>query len=114
MPRSQTCNMARWQLRKLRGNMKLFIVLFLYFSLLLNTKIKAHETKNEGEATDHDQPTVMVAILVRIKAHVLPFFLHYLEQQDYPKDRMSIWLVYVHILGYTRFKCKFTFVTVSS
>ena len=91
-------------------------MLFLYFILLLNTKIKAQETNYEGEVTGHDQPTVMVAILVRNKAHVLPYFLHYLEQQDYPKDRMSIWLVYgtvFCILGYKSFKCKLTYVTLS-
>ena len=36
-------------------------------------------------------PTVMVAVLVRNKAHSLPYFLYYLQQLQYPKDRMSIW-----------------------
>lgn len=36
-------------------------------------------------------PTVVVALLVRNKAHVLPLFLTYLEQLDYPKSRISLW-----------------------
>lgn len=36
-------------------------------------------------------PTVVVTLLVRNKAHVLPLFLSYFERQDYPKDRMSLW-----------------------
>lgn len=38
-----------------------------------------------------EEPSVMVALMVRNKAHVLPLFLTYLEQQDYPKKRMSLW-----------------------
>jgi hypothetical protein len=37
-------------------------------------------------------PSVFIAMLVRNKAHVLPFTLAYLESQDYPKDRISIWI----------------------
>uniref|UniRef100_A0A182SEL8 Glycosyltransferase 25 family member n=1 Tax=Anopheles maculatus TaxID=74869 RepID=A0A182SEL8_9DIPT len=37
-------------------------------------------------------PTVMVAVLVRNKAHTLPYFFSYLEDLDYPKDRMSLWI----------------------
>ncbi|XP_023300463.2 glycosyltransferase 25 family member [Lucilia cuprina] len=37
-------------------------------------------------------PTVVVALMVRNKAHVLPLFLSYLERQDYPKERMSLWI----------------------
>lgn len=36
-------------------------------------------------------PTVVVGLLVRNKAHTLPYFLHYLENLDYPKERMTIW-----------------------
>ena len=39
------------------------------------------------------QPTVTVAILVRNKAHVLPYFLQAVENLSYPKDRISIWYV---------------------
>ncbi|XP_066581684.1 glycosyltransferase 25 family member [Prorops nasuta] len=38
------------------------------------------------------EPTVLISILIRNKAHVLPYFLHFLEQQDYPKHRISLWI----------------------
>ena len=53
--------------------------------------INAEETENLEAENMRREPTVMVTILVRNKAHVLPYFFHYLEKQDYPKDRMSIW-----------------------
>lgn len=37
-------------------------------------------------------PTVVVAILVRNKAHTLPWFLGRFEQLDYPKDRITLWI----------------------
>uniref|UniRef100_A0A1I8PJ16 Glycosyl transferase family 25 domain-containing protein n=1 Tax=Stomoxys calcitrans TaxID=35570 RepID=A0A1I8PJ16_STOCA len=37
-------------------------------------------------------PTVMVALMVRNKAHILPLFLTYLEQLEYPKKRISLWI----------------------
>jgi hypothetical protein len=36
-------------------------------------------------------PTVLIACLVRNKAHTLPYFLSALENLDYPQDRISIW-----------------------
>ncbi|XP_012279221.1 glycosyltransferase 25 family member [Orussus abietinus] len=38
------------------------------------------------------QPTVLVAVLARNKAHTLPYFLTLLQQLDYPKDRVSLWI----------------------
>jgi collagen beta-1,O-galactosyltransferase len=35
--------------------------------------------------------TVVIAFLVRNKAHTLPYFLTLLERLDYPKDRISLW-----------------------
>jgi len=37
------------------------------------------------------EPTVFIALLVRNKAHTLPYFLTLLEKLDYPKDRIAIW-----------------------
>ncbi|XP_052872719.1 glycosyltransferase 25 family member isoform X1 [Anopheles cruzii] len=37
-------------------------------------------------------PTVMIAVLVRNKEHTLPYFFSYLEDLDYPKDRVSLWI----------------------
>ncbi|XP_046603252.1 glycosyltransferase 25 family member [Neodiprion virginianus] len=38
------------------------------------------------------QPTVLIATLVRNKAHTLPYFLTLIENLDYPKDRISLWI----------------------
>ncbi|XP_012266997.2 glycosyltransferase 25 family member [Athalia rosae] len=37
-------------------------------------------------------PTIVIAILARNKAHTLPYFLTLLENLDYPKDRISLWI----------------------
>jgi len=47
-----------------------------------------------GSAVDDPKPnTVFVAILIRNKAHTLPYFFSALESLDYPKDRMHLWYV---------------------
>ncbi|XP_064458740.1 procollagen galactosyltransferase 1-like isoform X2 [Ornithodoros turicata] len=43
-------------------------------------------------STENELPAVLVAILARNKAHVLPYFFGYLEQQQYPKSRISVWI----------------------
>ena len=43
------------------------------------------------QAVFRDDPTVLVTLLVRNKAHPLPYFLKLFEELDYPKDRMSLW-----------------------
>jgi len=48
-------------------------------------------SNNENTQKEYFLPTVMVATLVRNKAHVLPYFFGMLERLDYPKDRMAIW-----------------------
>lgn len=40
---------------------------------------------------EYEQPTVLITILVRNKAHILPLFLSYVEQLDYPKHRIAFW-----------------------
>lgn len=37
-------------------------------------------------------PTVFIAILARNKEITLPYFLSLLQDQDYPKDRISLWI----------------------
>ncbi|XP_068970482.1 glycosyltransferase 25 family member [Bombus flavifrons] len=37
-------------------------------------------------------PTVLITILVRNKAHTLPYFLTFLEQLTYPKERIHLWV----------------------
>lgn len=38
------------------------------------------------------KPTVLITILVRNKAHTLPYFLTFLERLNYPKDRLHLWI----------------------
>lgn len=50
--------------------------------------------KNASENNyKYAEPTVMIAILVRNKAHILPWFFGHLEQLNYPKNRISFWWV---------------------
>ncbi|KAK2704936.1 hypothetical protein QYM36_017100, partial [Artemia franciscana] len=37
-------------------------------------------------------PTVVVNVLIKDKAHFLPYFFHYLQKLDYDKSRMGIWM----------------------
>ncbi|XP_023029681.2 glycosyltransferase 25 family member [Leptinotarsa decemlineata] len=39
---------------------------------------------------EYKKPTLLVSILVRNKAHTLPYFLSNFQRLDYPKDRMSL------------------------
>lgn len=41
-------------------------------------------------------PTVVIAILARNSAHSLPYYLGALERLNYPKDRISVWWVFLH------------------
>lgn len=38
-----------------------------------------------------EPPTVLIALMVRNKAHILPYVLSYIEQQNYPKNRLALW-----------------------
>ncbi|KOX78466.1 Glycosyltransferase 25 family member [Melipona quadrifasciata] len=38
------------------------------------------------------KPKILITILVRNKAHTLPYFLSYLEQLIYPKERIHLWI----------------------
>lgn len=51
-------------------------------AIVLLAAVAADETK---------EPTVLIVTLIRNKAHVLPYFFSYLEQLDYPKDRITLW-----------------------
>lgn len=42
-------------------------------------------------AVEYKRPTVLIAFFARNKAHTLPYFLTLLENQNYPKDRISLW-----------------------
>ena len=38
-------------------------------------------------------PSVLVTILVRNKAHTLPYFFKFFEDLDYPREKMTLWYV---------------------
>lgn len=65
--------------------MFLYLFCFLLSSVQISCSLDAKK--------DTFLPTVFIAILVRNKEHTLPYFFGYLEQLDYPKDRISLWLV---------------------
>ena len=61
---------------------------------LLVTAIPSVYTMDNGDSSleaAEDLPSVFLAILARNSAHMLPNFLGYLENLDYPKDRISLW-----------------------
>ncbi|XP_047115562.1 glycosyltransferase 25 family member [Schistocerca piceifrons] len=57
--------------------------------LIIFAFIRAEELTDPQSLRD---PTVVIAILVRNKAHTLPYFLTLLERLEYPKDRISLWI----------------------
>lgn len=86
---------------------KIFIVLFIIFLFKYSTNSdnasdeKTPDTINlQNIINDNShlfkKPTVLIVTLVRNKAHTLPLFLTYLEEQQYPKDRISLWIVTDH------------------
>ena len=61
---------------------------------LLVTAIPSVYMLDNGDSSleaAEDLPSVFLAILARNSAHMLPNFLGYLENLDYPKDRISLW-----------------------
>lgn len=86
---------------------KLFVVLILIFLFKYSSNsddasdVKTQETiVLQNILSDNEnlykKPSVLIVSLIRNKAHTLPMFLSYLQEQDYPKDRISIWLVTDH------------------
>jgi len=43
------------------------------------------------EAEEEILPSVFIVLLIRNKAHTLPYFLNLLEKLDYPKHRIALW-----------------------
>ncbi|XP_053971796.1 glycosyltransferase 25 family member [Hylaeus volcanicus] len=64
--------------------MRLRNIVFISLVLLLTLSVTCSE--------DSKKPTVLITILVRNKAHTLPYFLTFLEQLNYPKERIRLWI----------------------
>lgn len=45
----------------------------------------------EADNFQIQSPTVLIVTLIRNKAHTLPYFFTYIEDLNYPKDKISIW-----------------------
>lgn len=74
-------------LRCASSGMLLLLEIAAFLSLLPSATVRCD---NNVELTVQ-APSVMVAVLIRNKEHTLPYFFTYLEELDYPKDRLSLW-----------------------
>lgn len=66
----------------------------LIFFFLLKLFSEFSSTFSRDTSNTFKWPTVGISVLVRNKAHTLPYFLSSLVELDYPKDRLYIWWVY--------------------
>lgn len=83
---------------------KIFIILFIIFLFKYST-INSSNNLSEERVTEalisdnshlYKKPSILIVTLVRNKAHTLPLFLTHLEQQEYPKSRISLWIITDH------------------
>lgn len=104
---TQRATLASININKNMECVKIFIVLFLIFLFKYSTN--SDVTSDEKAAEEmvlqnairdkshlYKKPSIMIVTLVRNKAHTLPLFLTYLEEQEYPKSRISLWFVTDH------------------
>lgn len=69
----------------------------LSFLLILTSRSSIAEPRlsdilrNSTQESILKEPTVLISIIARNSAHLLPNWLGYLENLDYPKKRISIW-----------------------
>lgn len=81
----QLTGMAPYENRQNR--LRKFFKIIYFLSLVFKfTQIKAN-----NESSVKKLPTVFVALLIRNKAHTLPYFFSAFEMLDYPKDRIHLW-----------------------
>lgn len=76
------------------GRISLLISVILLFT---HKTTDASPTESENDSQSSTQftklPTVLMVLLFRNKAHTMPYFLNFIHRLDYPKDRISLWLV---------------------
>lgn len=80
-----------------------FQFVFCIFSVIFVTHLgffcSSEDVDSQAELNDNPDhgreklPTVFIPLLARNKAHSLPTFLAYLENLNYPKDRITLWYV---------------------
>lgn len=66
---------------------------FTYIVLLINIFISILYScyGEDVQETSLKMPTVGISVLVRNKAHTLPYFFTCVYNLDYPKDRLYLW-----------------------
>lgn len=73
---------------RLTINMKLQLMCLIVCGVCLTQSIASINVEtNETEK----YPTFVIVTLFRNKAHTLPYYFTYLEQLDYPKERITLW-----------------------
>lgn len=73
--------------------MSLLFPLLLTSFLIFSSSLESETTTSQEDATTEDADTVMLVILARSRAHILPHWLGLVEQLNYPKSAIS---VYIH------------------
>ncbi|XP_065300447.1 glycosyltransferase 25 family member-like isoform X6 [Dermacentor albipictus] len=81
--------------------MRYLSLMFLGYWLSLLSLVGVVSSSARGEGDKLEPPTVLIAVILRNKAHVLPYFFGYLEQQSYPKSRISLWIYTDHNVDQT-------------
>ncbi|XP_060602538.1 procollagen galactosyltransferase 1-like isoform X2 [Ruditapes philippinarum] len=69
-----------------------FICSLVIIVAILSTHCNGNNSEHQHIEEEQSLPTVFVAILVRNKAHTLPWFLGHLELINYPKEKIALWI----------------------
>lgn len=65
--------------------------IILFFSSLNTYSAVPDVISDLSEESEMKEPSVFLAIIARNAAHLLPNWLGYIENLDYPKNRISVW-----------------------
>ena len=65
--------------------------IILFFSSLHTQLAVSDLVTDLSEESEMKEPRVFLAIIARNAAHLLPNWLGYIENLDYPKNRISVW-----------------------
>ena len=71
-------------------------IIFLICICLLVSFSWSNDDLSELKDTNiinNKDPIIMISILIRNKEYSLPYFLYYLENLDYAKNKIMLWLV---------------------
>jgi len=80
-----------------RSVMAIWRYLFLYILFFTNFQTSSADSKvsdvvyNLSKESELREPSVFLAIIARNAAHLLPNWLGYIDNLDYPKSRISVW-----------------------